>query len=192
MGFAAALSAEAAKNPAWKGLNMCFVTAQSPEVGVDVEASSVDVLKDACFGVEHAGEATSTILHDPSKSLYEFLGTEQFSIIGQLARFLSGYWIRMIAMSLIKYTPPFFFSKYAFGDPRVALGRLELAQPAAQPEHSRAHGEQRQQRREVADGHEEAEVAKVSGPAVGGGAHAESVGEEGAELGAEDAGAVEE
>ena len=97
MGFAAALSAEAAKNPAWKGLNMCFVTAQSPEVGVEVEASSVDVLKDACFGVAHAGEATSTILHDPSKSLYEFLGTEQFSIVGQLARFLSGYWIRMIA-----------------------------------------------------------------------------------------------
>ena len=26
----------------------------------------------------------------------------------------------MIAMSLIRYTPPFFFSKYAFGDPRVA------------------------------------------------------------------------
>ena len=120
MGFAAALSAEVEKNPAWKGLNMCFVTAQSPEVGVEVEASSVDVLKDACFGVAHAGEATSTILHDPSKSLYEFLGTEQFSIIGQLARFLSGYWIRLIAMSLIKYTPPFFFSKYAFGDPRVA------------------------------------------------------------------------
>ena len=76
---------------------MCFVTAQSPKVGVEVEASSVDVLKDACFGVEHAGESTSTILHDPSKSLYEFLGTEQFSIVGQLARFLSGYWIRMIA-----------------------------------------------------------------------------------------------
>ena len=61
---------------------MCFVTAQSPEVGVDVEASSVDVMKDACFGVEHAGEATSTILHDPSKSLYEFLGTEEFSVVG--------------------------------------------------------------------------------------------------------------
>ena len=105
MGFARKLSEEHESNVAWKKLELVYVINQPPE---SLESGSMEHLKDNCFGegaARAAGEAKRTILLDRNKAFYGFLGTEEFSFLGQLARILSGYWMRMIVTSLWKYQP---------------------------------------------------------------------------------------
>ena len=117
MGFAAKLTGEHDNNPAWKSLSLVFVVNQPPET---LEQGSLEHLKDNCFGVgsaRAAGAAKRTILLDRSKSFNEFLGTEEYSGLGQLARIFSGYWARLILKSLYMYPPRNFLT--AFVDVRI-------------------------------------------------------------------------
>ena len=72
------------------------------------------------FGMDSArsvGEAKRTVLLDQAKTFYGFLGTTEFSIVGQAARLLSGYWLPMVFKSLWTYFPRNFL--HALVDVRI-------------------------------------------------------------------------
>ena len=105
MGFARKLSEEHDSNAAWTNLNIVYVVNQGPD---SLETGSLEHLKDNAFGVGNAraaGEAKRTIMLDRAKTFYGYLGTSEFSVLGQLARLLSGYWLPTIARSLWNHTP---------------------------------------------------------------------------------------
>ena len=117
MGFAARLSEEHDGNPAWKDLQLTYVINQDP---ASLESGSLEHLKDNTFGVgadRAAGEAKRTVILDKSKAFNGYLGTEEFTVFGQLLRLLSGYWLPMVFRSLLAYKPRNFLT--AFIDVRI-------------------------------------------------------------------------
>ena len=114
MGFARKLAEDHDSNPAFSKLNLVYVVNQGP---MDLESGSLDHLKDNIFGDGRAGESKRTVLLDKSKAFYSYLGTEEFTVVGQLARLLSGYWLPMVFKSLYNYWPRNFLT--AFVDVRI-------------------------------------------------------------------------